>query len=138
MPDGQHFPRIEYKMLRMLVKKILFPQWNIMKVNWKCGLSSEVKMDFAKAGDHPYPTIKRKAVEHETKLGNFTKETYLINGKPLIEACPNRQIVSIRRNQDVVLNLVIMEPKSYEASVPCVYGDKSIVDKEKLARGVEE
>lgn len=138
MPDGQPFPRIEYRMLCTIVKRILFPQWDVMKVNWKCGLSSEVKMNFLKAGDYPYPTIERKAVEHETKSGRFTKETYLINGEPLIEACPNRQIVSIRRNQDVVLNLVIMEPKSYEASVPCVYGDKSIVDKEKLARGVEE
>ena len=125
-------------MLCVLVKKISFPQWNIMKVNWKCGLSSEVEMDFKKAGDYPYPTIERKAVVHTTKLGQCEKETYLINGKPLIEACPNRQIVSIRRNQDVVLNLVIMEPKPYEADVPNVYGDKSIVDREKLARGAEE
>ncbi len=127
MPGGsQQYPRLEYIMLCRLVKKISFPQWDIMRINWKCGLVSETKMEFGKASDLPLPTIEKKMMEHVTKLGSSVKETYVINGEPLIKGCPNRQVAGILNSQEAVLNLVILEPKAYEADVPCVYGRSSI------------
>ena len=133
--ESQSFPRIEYRNLSLTVKKILFPQWDTMKINWKCGLSSEVKMTFEKVGDLPYPTIERKTIEHVTKIARFMKETYIVNGEPLISSCPDRQIASIRKTQDTVMNLVIVDAKPYEADVPRVHGYRSIVDKEKFVGG---
>lgn len=134
MPDGsQPFPRIEYVMLRHLVRKISFPQWDVMKVNWTCGLISEVEMGITKVADLPFPTIEKKDVEHITRAGRYTAETYVINGKPLFWPVPGRQVAGIRLTQQSVLNLVILDPKPYEPNVPCVYGYRSVVDKEKKA-----
>ena len=83
-------------------------------------------MEFGKASDLPLPTIEKKMMEHVTKLGSSVKETYVINGEPLIKGCPNRQVAGILNSQEAVLNLVILEPKAYEADVPCVYGRSSI------------
>ena len=125
--ESQPNPKIEYKMLCDLVRKISFPQWDIMKVNWKCGLISETKMIYKKAGDNPYPTIEKKIVEHTTKQkGTFTREAFVVNGQPLFCASADRQIASIKNAHEALLNVLILDPKPYEADVPCVYGYKSI------------
>ena len=135
MPDGSEpFPRVEYITLFNTVRKITFPQWGIMKVNWKCGLISEVELNITKVADLPFPTIEKKDVEHVTKAKRYTAETYVINGKPLFWPVPGRQVASIRAAQEAALNLVILEPKAYEVDVPYVFGYRSVVDK-KLKAG---
>lgn len=134
IPDAnQSCPQIEYAMLCRLVRKISFPQWDIMKVNWKCGLISETVMNYRKVGDLPFPTIETRMIEHVTKQRKNTQKTYVINGEPLIHGCPDRQVASIRGAQEAVMNLVIQEPKAYEADVPCVYGHRSVADRKMKA-----
>lgn len=137
MPDGtQPFPKIEYYMLYRLVRKISFPRWDVMKVNWKCGLISETEIEYMKVGDLPYPTIEKKDVEHITRHRRYTAETYVINGKPLFWPVPTRQVAAIWLTQETVQNLLILDPKPYENGVPHVYGRNTVVDKKKLG-GIE-
>lgn len=138
MSDGSEpFPRVEYITLFNTVKKITFPQWDVMKVYWKCGLICEVELNITKVADLPYPTIEKKAVEHITKAKSYVAETYVINGKPLLWPVPGRQVASIRCAQEAVMNLVILEPKVYEADVPYVFGYRSIAEEKRLKRGAE-
>ena len=84
LPDeSQSNPKIEYKLLCDLVRKITFPQWDIMKVNWKCGLISETKMNYQKAGDNPYPTIENSGTYHEAER-DFYKRSICCERKAVI------------------------------------------------------
>ena len=84
---------VEYKNLCDTVQSILFPQWNLMKVAWKCGITTSTPIEYRKASDMPYPDIKKEEVEH-VLLGksNYTAETYVINGVPLFKNSPSQQI----------------------------------------------
>lgn len=135
LPDSeQNYPQIEYRSLCMTVKKIQFPQWDTMKISWKCGMVSVARMEYQKVGDHPYPTIEKKVIEHVTKVARFMKETFIVNGKPLIDACPNAQVRGIRKTQNTVMNLEILEPKPYEPAVPYVHGYRyrGVIDESRL------
>ena len=123
---SKHDKKVEYKHLCDTVSMISFPQWTVMKIDWKCGISTSIAIEYKKAGDMPYPTITKEDVEHTTKYkGTITMNTYVVNGVPLILGCPDRQIEGIRSAQDAVVNTIIQEPLSYEPSVPRVFGVKS-------------
>ena len=118
---------VEYKTLCDTVQSISFPQWNVMKIDWICGLTTSTGISYRKAADQPYPTITKEEIEHTTKYkGIITMNTYVINGVPLIKGCPDRQIEGIRTAQEAVLNTIIQEPFSYEPSVPRVFGVRSM------------
>ena len=114
--------KVEYKTLHDLVESITFPMWNVMRVKWKLGMTSEVMITYKKASDEPYPQIKKEKMERNTVRGSVVKDTYVVNGKPLIKWSPEFQIAGIRRMQEEIQNLIIRDPKPYEANVPHVYG----------------
>ena len=116
---------IEYKMLIDLVDGISFPQWSVMKVDWKCGVTSEAQLEYKKISEQPYPQITRAEVEHTTSKGTKTVLAYIVNGEPVIKGNPEKQIEAMKRSQEDVLNLTILEPLSYEPDVLRVFGTKT-------------
>ena len=120
--------KIEYKMLCDLVEKISFPQWTTMRIDWKVGLISEAHIEYKKLSDMPYPTVTREEVEHTTAKGAFKSMAFVVNGEPVFKGCPDRQVEGLRHAQEEVLNLTILEARSYEPSVPRVLGTKSCHD----------
>ena len=117
--------KVEYKYLCDTVLRISFPQWTVMRVEWKCGITTNTTIEYKKPGDMPYPTITKEEVEHNTKEGTFKKSTYVINGVPLIKGCPDRQIKGVMAAREAILNTTILEPLAYEPPVPRVYGIKT-------------
>ena len=134
---GDTFPKIAYKDLCDLVERISFPKWSKLRIQWKCGLSTEVEMNISKATDHPYPRITREVVEHKTRKGDYEAETFVMNGKPMFKANPEQMVRSINRTQQEILNLLILEPNDFEPDVPHVYGTKC-VNRETMERGKAE
>ena len=112
--------RPEYAVLYRMVQDIRFPRWDRMEIRWKTGICTGADLRFRKAGDHPFPSIERKPIEHTTRAAAFVKETYVINGVPLIAGCPDRQVEGIQRTRETVQALQITDPKPYEADVPGV------------------
>lgn len=120
--------KIEYKMLCDLVENMSFPQWNTMRITWKVGLTSEAHIDYKKLSDMPYPSITREEVEHTTGKGTFRVMAFVVNGEPVFKGCPDRQVEGLKHAQQEVLNLTILEAKSYEPAVPRVFGTKTCCD----------
>ncbi len=119
--------KIEYKMLFELVEQITFPQWSVMSVSWKAGITTTARLHYRKVSDEPYPLITREKVLYTTKQKKqVVTEAYVVNGIPLFKGCPTKQIQGIRHAQSEVLDLMILEPKVYEPSVPRVYDKKKI------------
>lgn len=64
LPESeQDYPPIEYQSLCLTVKKIQFPQWDTIRIIWKCGLTSEARMVFQKVGDHGEARVSLKTQE---------------------------------------------------------------------------
>lgn len=123
--------KIEYKHLCDTVQRMVFPQWTVMRVEWKCGIVTDTAIEYKKAGDMPYPDITKEDVEHITRdKGTFILNTYVVNGVPLIKGCPDRQVEGIMNARDAILKTIILEPLAYEAPVPRVYGIKSTKNEE--------
>lgn len=123
--------KIEYKHLCDTVQWIAFPQWTVMRVEWKCGIVTTTTIEYKKAGDMPYPDITKEDVEHTSReKGTFILNTYVVNGVPLIKGCPDRQVEGIMNARDAILKTIILEPLTHEAPVPRVYGIKSTKNEE--------
>ena len=112
---------VEYRMLCDLVKQITFPKWTLMRVEWTCGVISEVEITYKKISDMPWPTISRENVERETSKGKVPVLSYIVNGKIVVKGSPDRQVESIQRARENILNLTILEPRVYEPAIPRVY-----------------
>ena len=94
-----------------------------MRVEWKIGITTEVDIHYSKMTDEPYPKITKETVERKTLTkGTIMVEAYVVNGVPVFAGCPAIQAESVKRAQAEVMDLVIMEPKSYEPPIPRVYG----------------
>ena len=117
---------VEYKNLCDTVQNISFPQWTLLKIDWKCGITTSTTIEYKKAADMPYPKITREEVEHTIRgTQKCVMETYVVNGVPLIKGCPDRQIEGIMNAREAVQNTTILEPLVYEPPVPRVYGIKT-------------
>ena len=113
--------KIEYKTLHDLVEKITFPQWSDMRVKWKNGTTSDVRIEYKKLSDQPYPTIDRTSRPCESENCG----TLMVNGKPIVLNWPGRQMEGLKHAQQEVLDLTILDPEPYEAPVPKVYGKRT-------------
>ena len=131
------FPKIEYKDLCDLVERISFPKWTRMRIQWKCGLTSETDITLRKVTDHPFPMITQEVLEHKTTKGNYETETYVLNGVPLLRSNPSQLVRSMKKVQQEILHLLILEPSDYEADVPHVYGTKC-VNRKRMEQGEAE
>ena len=112
---------VEYRMLCELVKQITFPKWNAMRVEWICGVVSEVEINYKKISDIPWQTITREEIECEAPAGNATVSVYIVDGEIVQNRCIDLQIQSIQRARDYILNLTILEPRAYEPNIPRVF-----------------
>ena len=123
------FPKIDYRDLVDLVERISFPKWTRMRIQWKCGLTSEADITLRKETDHPFPMITQEVLEHKT--------TYVLNGVPLLRSNPSQLVRSMKKVQQEILHLLILEPNDYEADVPHVYGTKC-VNRKRMEQGEAE
>ena len=128
---GSSFPKLVYMDLYALVSSISFPQWTEMRVEWKCGLTSSVNIKYDKITDLPYPIISKQVIKRPNKQKQYEAETYIVNGVPQVKANPEKMVGSIRRMQQEVENLLILEPGDYDYGIPRVYGSRSD-DREKV------
>ena len=119
-----------YKDLYETVESIVFPQWTVMKINWKCGLKSTVQIEYKRVGDYPCTEIQMVTLTKRKK----TYEKYLANEEP-VDALQAR---SILKTQKEVLSLIILEPNDYQAIVPSVYDSRCLRRKEKWRAKMEE
>lgn len=111
---------LRYKDLYETVDTISFPQWTVMKVNWKYGMKSTVQIDYEKVSDFPYLEIQ--VIRNPMKKSNNVE--YLVNGKPMNCFRPDVQVKTIQTTRNEVLDLMIIEPKEYEAKVLKVYDSR--------------
>ena len=118
---------IEYKDLFDTVQRVSFPMWHIMKVDWKCGLTSTVSMEFKRVCHHPYPTITKveKEGDNPEDEESKTRITYLVNGKPLTKGNCELQVQGIMTARETILNTVILQALPFEPPIPKVIGIKS-------------
>lgn len=132
---------VEYRMLCELVKQITFPRWTLMRVEWTCGVVSEVEIEYRKISDMPWPMISRENVERETSKGKVAIPTYIVNGEIVVKGCPDRQIEGIERAREHILNLTILEPRVYDPPIPrvfCGYTQSKNAEVEAATRKVDE
>ena len=112
-----------------------------MRVEWTCGVISEVVITYKKISDMPWPTISRENVERETSKGKVTIPTYIVNGEIVVKGCPDRQIEGIERAREHILNLTILEPRVYDPPIPrvfCGYTQSKNAEVEAATRKVDE
>ena len=116
---------VELKELVERVMEITFPDWTHMSVHWRDGKTTKVELKFKFPTYHPLPTISKETVEKQ--YGEHKRKRYIhyVNGQPFVHANSGRMVDSVRKNQEEVLNLMILDPEPYEQPIPHVYGSKS-------------
>ena len=103
----------------------------------RMSITSEADITLRKVTDHPFPMITQEVLEHKTTKGNYETETYVLNGVPLLRSNPSQLVRSMKKVQQEILHLLILEPNDYEADVPHVYGTKC-VNRKRMEQGEAE
>ena len=117
---------VDYRTLSEFVEQITFPQWSTMRVVWKVGVTSESEIKYKKMSDQPYPVITKELAEQDTLTeGIIPTKSCFVNGVPTCKGCSASQAESIRRAQNEIMNLVILEARSYEPPIPRVFGERN-------------
>lgn len=118
---------VEYKNLCDTVQSISFPLWTVMKTEWKCGITTSTTIEYSKASDMPYPTIRKEEAEDICQdTQKCIQETYVVNGVPIINGRPDLQFEGILIAREAIQNTTILEPLVYEPPVPRVFSFSSI------------
>ena len=96
-----------------------------MSVHWRDGKTTKVELKFKFPTYHPLPTVSKETVEKQYGEHQRKRDIHYVNGQPFVHANSGRMVDSVRKNQEEVLNLMILDPEPYEQPIPHVYGSKS-------------